>query len=104
MSMLANTPRDKAPKAFVNSRFVSEVQAYKYWKRKWGGEVAGWRIRITHETVFRLGLAPFVSERLVAFYLMDYGSDCKLVSEEYSDVLFTMTISDFLYYYEPVSP
>jgi len=103
MSTLANTPRDKVSQIFVDPRFVSEVQAVRHWQRKREG--TGWRVRTTHETVFNMSVwaisAPTM-ERLVAFYLVDYGDDSTPVSEEYSDVLFTMPISDFLYEYEPV--
>lgn len=99
MSTLANTPAHSAPGAFVDPRFV-DVQAHAYWAPKY---TKGWRVRITSDTVFSMPPASFVvMERLVAFYLVDYGPDSMPVSEEFSDVLFTMTIRDFLYMYGPV--
>ena len=102
MSLMKGMPTDAEPHALVDPRFVSEVQAHRYWKRS---RSAGWRIRITHETVFHL---PLIGRnpvgRLVAFYLVDYGPDRIEVSEEYAEVLFTMHIDDFLFSYEPEYP
>lgn len=88
------------PQISVDKRFVTEVQANKYWEPKRG---TGWSIRITQETVFNLPkFAKQPLPRLVAFYLVEYGSDKLLLSDEFGEVLFTMPIDDFLYEYKPL--
>ncbi len=94
--------RSLSPRTFVDPRFVSDVQMHKYWRRK--DDVDGWRVRITHETVFAFTTSSFVvMERLVAFYLVDFGSNFMPVVGEYADVLFTLSVHEFLHEYVPIT-
>ena len=88
------------PQISVDKRFVTEVQASKYWEPQRG---IGGRIRITQETVFNIPKsAKQPLPRLVAFHLVESDSDDLLLSDEFGEVLFTMPIDDFLSEYKPV--
>ncbi len=89
-----------SPKISVDKRFVSDVQANRFWEPKRG---VGWCIKISRETVFHMRKgAESHMPRLVAFHLVNYGSDQMLPSDEFGEVLFTMPIDDFLYEYKPM--